>query len=180
MAFPGIDQLRTLITPIAQRHGLDVEDIKVTRAGKKSVVGIRLDADNHPDLDLLEVVSQEVSALLDAAEDRGEINLGAGYTLEVSTPGVDTPLTAPRHWRRNRHRLVSLEGQTWRIGALNDAEDEVVLVRTVKKQPEMRVWQLDETVPAVVEIEFAKAPEAELELTGLDSEQAHAWREDNK
>ena len=56
----------------------------------------------------------------------------------------------------------------------------MVLVRTVKKQPEMRVWQLDETVPAVVEIEFAKAPEAELELTGLDSEQANAWREDNK
>jgi len=50
----------------------------------------------------------------------------------------------------------------------------------VKKDREMRILELAEQVPAVVEIEFAKAPEAETELTGMDFDQALAWREDNK
>ncbi|HKM24546.1 MAG TPA: ribosome maturation factor RimP, partial [Corynebacterium sp.] len=108
MAFPGEAELVTLITPVTESCGLDIEGVKVTRAGRKSVVGIFVDSDIRPDLDLLEQVSQEVSMLLDAAEERGEVNLGAGYTLEVSTPGVDAPLTLPRHWRRNRGRLVEL------------------------------------------------------------------------
>ena len=184
MAFPGEAELVTLITPVTQACGLDIEGIKVTRAGRKSVIGIFVDSDIRPDLDLLEQVSQEVSMLLDAAEDRGEVNLGAGYTLEVSTPGVDAPLTAPRHWRRNRGRLVELleDGQktTWRVGALAPDETAVILVRPVKKNHEMRVLQFSENARAVVEIEFSNPPAAETELTGLDYDQALTWQEDNK
>ena len=184
MAFPGEAELISLITPVTDACGLDIEGVKVTRAGRKSVVGIFVDSDIRPDLDLLEQVSQEVSVLLDAAEDRGEVNLGAGYTLEVSTPGVDAPLTAPRHWRRNRGRLVALledgKKSTWRVGALAPDESGVVLVRTVKKDREMRVLEFSETPRAVVEIEFSNPPAAETELTGLDYDQALAWQEDNK
>lgn len=184
MAFPSVDELTSLINPVTNSHKLDVEGINITRAGKKSVISIRLDADERPDLDLIEVVAGEISELLDSAETRGDLNLGAGYTLEVSTPGVDLPLTAARHWRRNRHRLVQLTEENgasvWRIGALSAAEDSVVLVRPVKKKLELRILELAESVPAVVEIEFAKTPEAETELTGLNFDQAVAWREDNK
>lgn len=184
MAFPSVDELTTLIKSVTSTHKLDIEGINITRAGKKSVISIRLDADERPDLDRIEVVAEDISELLDAAETRGDINLGAGYTLEVSTPGVDLPLTAARHWRRNRHRLVQLteENKTsvWRIGALSEAEDSVVLVRPVKKKLELRILELAESVPAVVEIEFAKTPETETELTGLNFDQAVAWREDNK
>ncbi|RNE49382.1 ribosome maturation factor RimP [Corynebacterium alimapuense] len=184
MAFPSVEELSHLIAPVVSSHGLDIEAIKITRAGKKSVVSIRLDADDRPDLDKIEVLAQEISELLDAAEAANEVNLGAGYTLEVSTPGVDLPLTAPRHWRRNRHRLVTLsqDGQssTWRIGALSAEEDSVILVRTEKKQRLVEVHELADPVSAVVEIEFAKTPEAELELTGLDFELAMTWREDHK
>ena len=184
MVFPGEAELIGLITPVTTACGLDIEGVKITRAGRKSVVGIFVDADIRPDLDLLEQVSQEVSTLLDAAEERGEVNLGAGYTLEVSTPGVDAPLTAPRHWRRNRGRLVELaeDGQksTWRVGALALDESGVVLVRTVKKDREMRVLEFSENPRAVVVIEFSNPPAAETELTGLDYDQALAWQEDNK
>lgn len=184
MAFPGVDELTELIAPAAAAHGLDVEGVTVTRAGKKSVVAIKLDADARPDLDLLELVSQEVSALLDAAEDRGEVNFGAGYTLEVSTPGVGTPLTAPRHWRRNRHRLVQLteEGQKsqWRIGALNDAETSVILVTTRGRKTVVRELELTDSVRAVVEVEFAEPPAAETELTGQEYDTATQWREEDK
>ncbi len=184
MAFPDEAELVTLITPVARTCGLDIEGVKVTRAGRKSVVGIFVDSDIRPDLDLLEQVSQEVSALLDAAEERGEVNLGAGYTLEVSTPGVDAPLTQSRHWRRNRGRLVELmeDGQasTWRVGALSPEETAVVLVRPVKKGLEIRILEFSENVRAVVEIEFSNPPAAETELTGLDYDQALTWQEDNK
>lgn len=184
MAFPGEAELVTLITPVTESCGLDIEGVKVTRAGRKSVVGIFVDSDIRPDLDLLEQVSQEVSTFLDAAEERGEVNLGAGYTLEVSTPGVDAPLTLPRHWRRNRGRLVELmeDGQksTWRVGALSSDETAVVLVRPVKKDLEMRILEFSENARAVVEIEFSNPPAAETELTGLDYDQALTWQEDNK
>ena len=184
MAFPGEAELVTLITPVTDACGLDIEGIRVTRAGKKSVIGIFVDSDIRPDLDLLEQVSQEVSAVLDAAEERAEINLGAGYTLEVSTPGVDAPLTAPRHWRRNRGRRVELleDGQksVWRVGALAPDEASVILVRPVKKGLEMRVLGFSENARAVVDIEFSNPPAAETELTDLDYDRALAWQEDNK
>ncbi len=184
MAFPGVDELTALIAPVTSSHRLDVEGVTITRAGRKSVVAIKLDGDSRPDLDLLELVSQDISALLDAVEERGEVSFGAGYTLEVSTPGVDLPLTAPRHWRRNRHRLVQLteDGQNtqWRIGALNDAETAVILVTTRKNDLVVRELEFTDSVRAVVEVEFAKPPAAEIELTGQQYDTAIQWREDNK
>ncbi|WP_156231134.1 ribosome maturation factor RimP [Corynebacterium occultum] len=184
MAFPSVEQLTELITPITESHRMDVETIKVVRAGKKSVVSIGLDSDTRPSLDELEVVSQELSEVLDAAETEGRYSFGAGYTLEVSTPGVELPFTAPRHWRRNRTRLVKVtqEGtsQIWRIGALNSSETAVILVGTDKKQPVIRNLELTESHSAVVEIEFAKPPAMELELAGLNHEDALERGEEDK
>lgn len=109
MAFPSIEVLTELITPIAAAHNMDLEHIRVNRAGKKTLVAISLDSDNRPDLDQLEVVSTAISELFDAQEASGALSFGPGYTLEVGTPGIDVPLTTARQWRRNRHRLVVLE-----------------------------------------------------------------------
>ena len=38
------------------------------------------------------------------------------YTLEVTSPGVDRPLTLPRHWRRNTGRLVAVDAGGGRDG----------------------------------------------------------------
>lgn len=184
MAFPSNEQLIELITPIADDHRMDVETVKVTRAGKKSVVTIGLDSDTRPSLDELEVISQEISALLDAAEEDGRYSFGAGYTLEVSTPGVELPFTAPRHWRRNRTRLVKLiqngAASIWRIGALKEDESAVILVGTGKEQPVVLDLELTETYSAVVEIEFAKPPVTQLELAGLNFEDALKRGEEDK
>lgn len=176
MAFPTVEELTALITPLAASHHLDVEGIRVTKAGPKSTVAIKLDSDSRPDLDLLEVLSQEIGELFDAAEDRGELNFGAGYLLEVSTPGVDAPLTAARHWRRNRGRLVALgeadPKRIARIGALNDEETSVILVERDKKLLTVSVLELANSPRAVVEIEFAKPAQDELDLTGLTFDEA--------
>lgn len=191
MAFPTAEVLTQRLEPLLAAHNLDAELIKATPAGKKSQVVIRVDGDERPSSDLLEQLSGEISAFFDQLEERGELNFGAGYTLEVSTPGVDLPLHLPRHFRRNRGRLVSFAladapGTTLkaRIGALNEdsAGPEVILVATEKKN--VRVWRkrLEDLDRVMVEIEFAQAPTAEREVAELDFAHAAemADREDEK
>lgn len=172
MAFPQSDEISRVIAPIVERHGLDIEGIKPVPAGKKSQIRIYLDADKRPDLDFLEVVSNEISDALDAAEECRELNLGAGYQLEVSTPGIDHPLTQPRHWRRNIGRLVTValadssdkKPHKGRIGQLDQGEENVILVGQEKKEPSLWRLRLADVGNAVVEVEFAQVPENQKEL----------------
>jgi ribosome maturation factor RimP len=90
--------------------GMDLENVKISAAGRRRLLRIVVDADGGVSLDDMALVSRELSATLDRAAAMGE----AAYTLEVSSPGVDRPLTEPKHWRRAVGRLVSapLRSQT--------------------------------------------------------------------
>lgn len=191
MAIPPAPVIAELIRPAVEALALDVEDVQVRRAGRKSQVIVLIDGDVRPDLDTVEAATRDISAALDAAEARGDADFGEQeYTLEVGTPGVDAPLTAPRHWRRNRNRLVRVRledgGQiVARIGAYEEndgGEDRVILITSTgpKGQPKATgaVLGLDSVAQAVVEVEFSKTPAAELELAGLDFEDAVTRLED--
>ncbi|MFV8380388.1 ribosome maturation factor RimP [Corynebacterium hindlerae] len=184
MAFPTEDKITELIAPVLSSYNMDLEGMKITKAGAKSVVAIAVDRDERPDLDLLEVISNDIGAALDQAESRGDVSFGPGYSLEVTTPGVDKPLTQPRHWRRNRGRKVAVtrDGQRSfaRIGALNDAETDVILITRDGKKLGVQNLELASGAVAVVEIEFSTVPADEKELAGLTYDEAIAWREDNK
>ncbi|AKK06181.1 hypothetical protein CMUST_09325 [Corynebacterium mustelae] len=176
MAFPSVETLTTLIAPITKEFGLDVERLRTTRAGKKSVVAIAVDGDDRPGSDVLEKLTQQISACLDTEEEAGNLNFGPGYTLEVSTPGLDSPLTLPRHWRRQRGRLVSItEGgkkRTVRIGALNDDETAVAVISKNGKKLIVESVQLANHPEAMVEIEFATPAADELELVAATYDDA--------
>lgn len=88
--------------------GYDLEDLSVTRAGRRYVVRVIVDGDGGVSLDAVADVSRAVSKALDAAEERGGELISGEYQLEVSSPGVHRPLTLPRHWRRNVGRLVKV------------------------------------------------------------------------
>jgi ribosome maturation factor RimP len=108
-------QLRSIVEPLVGRAGFDLEDLTVGRAGRRHVLRITVDTDGGVGHDELGDLSREISAGLDAAESgqdgqRGAEIIAGSYTLEVSSPGVDRPLTLPRHWRRNVGRLV---GSRW-------------------------------------------------------------------
>src|SRR5690242_191934 len=101
-------RLRTLVEPVVSAAGLDLEDLGVSRAGRRHVVRITVDGEDGVGHDELTDVSHRLSTALDEAEAAGgELPLDA-YTLEVTSPGVDRPLTQPRHWRRNVGRLVAV------------------------------------------------------------------------
>ena len=91
-----------LIEPVLKAMDMDLEGVKITAVGRRQVLRIVVDADGGVSLDNIAEVSREVSARLDARNAMGD----APYTLEVSSPGVDRPLTQPRHWRRAVGRLV--------------------------------------------------------------------------
>ena len=95
-------RLTGLIEPVLRAMDIDLEAVRITAAGRRRVLKIIVDADGGISLDDIAEVSREVSARLDAKDAMGD----APYTLEVSSPGVDRPLTQPRHWRRAVGRLV--------------------------------------------------------------------------
>jgi ribosome maturation factor RimP len=120
------EHLLDLLGPLVSAAGYDLEDVTVTSAGRRSLVRVTVDADGGIDLDAVAVVSRIVSDALDAdAENPNSPRALAGaYVLEVSSPGVDRPLTEPRHWRRAVGRLVTTQTDgstiTGRVLAVDD------------------------------------------------------------
>jgi|HubBroStandDraft_4_1064222.scaffolds.fasta_scaffold793884_1 ribosome maturation factor RimP len=95
-------RLTRVLEPVVQAAGLDLESVRVAAAGRRRLLRVVVDADGGPGLDDIAVLSRSLSAELDSSGVMGE----TAYTLEVSSPGVDRPLTAERHWRRAQKRLV--------------------------------------------------------------------------
>ncbi|MBE3010219.1 ribosome maturation factor RimP [Microbispora sp. NEAU-D428] len=98
-------RLVELLGPVVAAEGFDLEDVTVTPAGRRRLVRVVVDRDGGVSLDDVADVSQSVSKRLDEVDVLG----GSPYVLEVTSPGVDRPLTEPRHWRRARGRLVKAE-----------------------------------------------------------------------
>lgn len=97
-------QLAGLLAPVVEAAGYDLDDVTVTRAGRRSLVRVTVDADGGVDLDGVAQVSRAVSDALDSGD-----QFAGPYVLEVSSPGVDRPLSELRHWRRAAGRLVKVD-----------------------------------------------------------------------
>lgn len=115
-------RLTELLTPVVEGKGLHLEGVRTTRAGRYSVVRVLVDLPDGPgdlDLDALGPVTVAVSAALDQADPvRGR------YTLEVSTPGAERPLTTPRHFRRAvGHRATLTTAAQTLTGTVTSADE---------------------------------------------------------
>ncbi|MGA8846502.1 MAG: ribosome maturation factor RimP [Nocardioides sp.] len=129
--------------------GLDLEAVELTPAGKRRVLRIAVDQDGGVSMDDVAAATQEVNRVLDEGDLMGQ----QPYTLEVTSRGVDRPLTLPRHWRRNVDRLVKvtlLDGSsmTGRIGDCGD-ESASIEVSGVDK-----LLSYEDVARALVQIEF--------------------------
>ncbi|SDT77818.1 ribosome maturation factor RimP [Actinoplanes derwentensis] len=113
-------RLREVVEPVVAKSGYDLEDLSVSRAGRRFVVRVLVDRDAGVGLDDVAVVSRAISDALDAADESGGELLAGEYQLEVGSPGVDRPLTEPRHWRRNTGRLVEVNGLVGRVVSAGD------------------------------------------------------------
>jgi len=137
-----------IIGPLAEL-GLDLEAVELTPAGKRRVLRIAVDQDGGVTLDDIAVATKKIDSVLDDSDVMGDMP----YLLEVTSRGVDSPLTLPRHWRRNADRLVKVtlvEGGevTGRIG---DSDDDKVSLEVEGEQRELAYADI---AKARVQIEF--------------------------
>ncbi|TDC64654.1 ribosome maturation factor RimP [Actinomadura sp. GC306] len=98
----AVTELTRLLEPAVRRAGFDLEEVDVRPAGRRRLVRVVVDGDDGVGLDDIARLSETASALLDESDAMG----ASPYVLEVTSPGVDRPLTEPRHWRRAVGRLV--------------------------------------------------------------------------
>ncbi|UQU66293.1 ribosome maturation factor RimP [Couchioplanes caeruleus] len=163
-AAPRIDlvaaraRVRAVIEPVVAAAGYDLEEVTISRAGRRHVVRVLVDADGGISLDDVAVVSRDISTALDAAEETGGEVLAGEYQLEVGSPGVDRPLTLPRHWRRNAGRLVAVAiGGRSVTGRVTQAGDTAVVLDVDGETREVAYADLG---PGKVQIEFKRLDEA--------------------
>ena len=147
------DQISELITPALHQAGYFLEDVNLVNPGQHRIVTVIVDGEAGLNLDQVTVASKLVSELLDEASFMGE----TPFTLEVTSPGIDRPLTLPRHFAKNVDRLlkVTKNDGVVVIGRIqSNTENDVTLEVTEKKEVKEVVITLAEIKRALVEIEF--------------------------
>ena len=123
---PLNEEISAAIRPIIEASGNYLEELTITSAGKVKILTVIVDSDAHLNLDQITAVTKEISEVIEALESLGE----SAFTLEVTSPGIDRPLTKPRHWRKNFDRLVKItmsSGQEFE-GRIGEATETTVLV----------------------------------------------------
>jgi ribosome maturation factor RimP len=139
------EEISAVITPALKSLGFYLEDITITSAGKRSMLTVIVDGDNHLSLDQVTAATKAIGELVEGIQSLGD----SPFTLEVTSPGIDRPLTKPRHWRKNIDRLIKvilLDGKEVK-GRIKDASE---LSATVDQQ----VILFTDIKRAILEIEF--------------------------
>jgi ribosome maturation factor RimP len=161
---PSQTQVIELLSGEFARCGYEIEEVVIDSRRRPPRITVIADGDTPLDLDAIATLSQSASALLDGLD-----NIRDDYLLEVSSPGVERPLTTAKHFRRARGRKVELvltDGSllTGRVGETRG--DTLALVVRAGRDLTVRDLPLQEIVKAVVQVEFSPPAQAELELAG--------------
>ena len=145
-----IETISAAITPAIEQSGCVLEEITFAPFEGSKLLSIIIDSETHLNLDQVTVVTKAISEIVDNLEVLDE----TPFTLEVSTPGLDRPLTAPRHWRKNISRLVSvtLTNDQKALGRIGEVSETGVQVGDS---------QIDfaDIKHAMIEVEFKKVGE---------------------
>ncbi len=143
------DRLAEVLTAPLAAQGLDLEAVEITPVGRRRLLRIAVDKDGGVSMDDVADATKEISRVLDDSDVMGE----QPYTLEVTSPGTDRPLTLPRHWRRNESRLVKVTATdgTTLTGRVRGSDEESV---TLDVDGAERVLPYRDVAKARVQIEF--------------------------
>jgi len=139
------EEVAAAIRPLIEATGNYLEDLTIISAGRRRMLTVIVDSDSHLNLDQVTVVTKAISESLETLEILGD----TPFTLEVTSPGVDRPLTLPRHWRKNKGRLVkaSLKDGSALEGRIGESTDSTTSIG------ETQITYGD-IAKAMVEIEF--------------------------
>lgn len=157
-----VSALASAITPAINALGLDLEDCSVKLVGRRKLVKVMVDGDSGVNLDVVADVSRAIDDLIENSGILGN----ADWTLEVTSPGIDRPLTEPRHWCRNVGRMVQVQLRDGRdaLGRIMEY-DETTGALLLQVKGANRKFNTADIAKAVVQVEFnRKITDAELDL----------------
>ena len=120
------EDISAAITPALEALGFYLEDVTITSAGRRSMLTVIVDGDTHLSLDQVTSATKAIGEIVESIQSLGE----TPFTLEVTSPGLDRPLTKVRHWQKNINRLVKVVLQDGsevkgRINEVNEASSVV-------------------------------------------------------
>lgn len=169
---PSPEQVVELLEGDFAHAGYDIEDVVVDAATRPPRIVIVADGDTPPDLDAIAALARTASERLDDADGADPF---VPYVLEVTSPGVERPLTAERHFRRARGRKAEVtmsdgSQQIARIGEITDGTVRLVVAGAKPSQFAVRDVALADIVKAVVQVEFSPPGRKEIELAGGTTE----------
>ena len=169
---PSQKQVIELLDGEFARAGYEIEDVLIDTAARPPRVTVVADGDEPLDLDSIAALSRSASDLLDRID-------VPPYVLEVTSPGVDRPLTTEKHYRRARGRKVELtlsDGSrlTGRLGEIRDGTVRLVVREGAKANFSVRELPVEGITEAVVQVEFSPPNQRELELAGQFGKEASA------
>lgn len=147
-----------LITPAVTSAGFFLEEVQIANPGNHRIVTCIIDGTSPLNLDQVTEISRVISVLLDEATFMDD----SEFTLEVSSPGLDRPLTQERHWKKNLTRLIKVTSNdgSQLIGRLKEYDDvKATLVENIKGREKTHVVAFADMKRAVVEVEFNRKGE---------------------
>jgi ribosome maturation factor RimP len=161
---PSQTQVIELLDGEFARVGYEIEDVLIDGRAQPPRITVIADGDTALDLDTVAALSRTASNLLDALD-----SIDGGYILEVSSPGVDRPLTTEKHFRRARGRKVEMEladgtQLTGRVGEVHHGALNLVVRDESARDWTVRPVSLDKVAKAVVQVEFSNPSKREREL----------------
>jgi ribosome maturation factor RimP len=142
------DRIAEAITPTIENSGAFLEDVTLVRAGKKSLLTVVVDNETGLNMDQVTEISRNISELVEALPEMGS----TPFTLEVTSPGIDRPLTLPRHWRKNKGRLIKVTKIDGTVveGRVGDSGESSVMIDGIE-------IPFAEIKKAIVQIDFKAA-----------------------
>ena len=157
-----VSALATVIEPAITALSLDLEDCWIKQVGRRKLVKVVVDGDNGVNLDIVADVSRAIDDLIENSGVLGD----ADWTLEVTSPGIDRPLTQPRHWRRNVGRMVQVQFKDGRdaLGRIMEF-DETTGALVLQVKGANRKFNTADITKALIQVEFnRKIADNELDL----------------
>lgn len=142
------EEIAAAITPTIESLGFYLEDLNITSAGRRSMLTVIVDGDTHLTLDQVTSVTKAIGEIVENIQSLGQ----TPFTLEVTSPGIDRPLTKPRHWKKNVDRLVKvvLQDTSEVKGRIKDSNQETATI-------DDKLIKFAEVKRATLEVEFKQA-----------------------
>ena len=145
------EKLAAIAQPVLRRHGCELLLLEWKSHSGRRVLRFTIDASDGVNLDLCERVSRELGDLLDLEDDLGE-----GYVLEVSSPGINRPLVRLDDFRRFVGEIARIQLHAPLQGGRRRAKG---LIRRVTQEDHIIV---DTEEGAVLDLSFDNIAKANL------------------